>query len=112
MSVGDNIRRLREAHGLSQKELAEIAGVTDKAVSTWETGVNIPRMGVIQKIADYFEIQKSNIIEDRGLYTKNEPTLREEIIQKINNILDNIPDDKLDKFRLLLQTAIDIDTTN
>ncbi len=64
MSIGDNIRRLRLRHGLSQAELGAIAGVTDKAVSTWETGTKEPRMGAIQKIADHFHISKSDIIED------------------------------------------------
>ena len=39
MAIGDNIKYLRTSHGLSQTELGKIAGVTDKAVSTWEKGV-------------------------------------------------------------------------
>ena len=54
-------------HGLSQKELAQIAGVSDKAVSTWENGTKEPRMGAVQKIADHFGLKKSNLIEDNGL---------------------------------------------
>ena len=67
MSIGENIKKLRGIHDLTQKELAKIAGVSDKAVSTWEIGIKEPRMGAIQKIADYFGIQKSNIIEDNGI---------------------------------------------
>lgn len=67
MSIGENIKRLRELRGLSQREFGEIAGVTDKAVSTWENKIKEPRMGSIQRIADYFGLQKSNIIEDNGL---------------------------------------------
>lgn len=65
MSIGKNIKKLREIHNLSQKELAEIAGVSDKAVSTWENEIKEPRMGTIQKIADHFGILKSDIIEDK-----------------------------------------------
>ncbi|EEM02013.1 hypothetical protein bmyco0002_56320 [Bacillus pseudomycoides] len=65
MSIGKNIKKLRDKHNLSQKELGEIAGVSDKAVSTWEKGLKEPRMGVIQKIADHFGILKSDIIEDQ-----------------------------------------------
>lgn len=64
MSIADNIKQLRISRGLSQKEFAVIAGVTDKAVSTWEASGKIPRMGAIQRIADYFNIKKSAIIED------------------------------------------------
>lgn len=63
MSIGKNIRNLRLNYGLTQKELADIAGVSDKAVSTWESDKKDPRMGTIQKIADYFGILKSDIIE-------------------------------------------------
>ena len=65
MSIATNIKELRLKHGLSQKEFAKIAGVSDKAVSTWENGTKEPRMGTIQKIADYFGLKKSDIIEDK-----------------------------------------------
>lgn len=71
MGISENIKLLREQYGLSQKELGQIAGVSDKAVSTWEQGIKEPRMGAIQKIADHFGIQKSNIIEDNGLQSKS-----------------------------------------
>lgn len=70
MGISENIKILREKYGLSQKELGQIAGVSDKAVSTWEQGLKEPRMGAIQKLADYFCIRKSDIIEDGGLMSK------------------------------------------
>ena len=63
MSIGENIKNLRLRHGLSQLELADVAGVSDKAVSTWEQNKAVPRMGPIQKMADYFGVKKSDIIE-------------------------------------------------
>lgn len=64
MSIAENIKALRTEHKLSQIEFGKIAGVTDKAVSSWENGEKIPRMGAIQKLADHFGISKSDIIED------------------------------------------------
>lgn len=63
MRIKENIRALRKTHNLSQKDLALIAGVSDKAVSSWESGEKIPRMHAIQKIANHFELQISDIIE-------------------------------------------------
>lgn len=74
MGISENIKLLREQYGLSQKELGQIAGVSDKAVSTWEQGLKEPRMGAIQKLADYFSIRKSDIIEDGGLMSKRTPS--------------------------------------
>ncbi|MBF1637610.1 MAG: helix-turn-helix domain-containing protein [Prevotella sp.] len=64
MSISTNIKRLRKSNNITQQQLADIAGVTDKAVSTWENGSAEPRMGALQRIADYFGIAKSSLIED------------------------------------------------
>jgi transcriptional regulator with XRE-family HTH domain len=62
-----NIKKLRERYDLTQQELAEIAGVTNKAVSSWESGNSEPRMGAIEKISKKFGIKKACIIEDGGM---------------------------------------------
>ena len=67
MGIRENIIQLRELFGVTQEQLASIAGVSRGAVSQWEGGFSEPRMGSIQKIADYFRISKSNIIEDNGM---------------------------------------------
>ncbi len=41
--LGSLIRALRREAGLTQRELAEALGVTDKAVSKWERGLGCPR---------------------------------------------------------------------
>jgi len=64
MSVAENIKRLRDSHGLTQEELGEIAGVSAKAVSKWESGAGFPRMGAVQRMADHFHISKSTIIDE------------------------------------------------
>lgn len=67
VSISDNIKKLRDRYDLTQQQLAEIAGVTNKAVSAWETGIKEPRMGAIEKIAQHFGIKKSNLIENGGM---------------------------------------------
>lgn len=67
MGIAENLKNLRAKYKLSQKELATIAGVSDKAVSTWENGIKEPRMGAIQKIADHFGLLKSDLIEDKPI---------------------------------------------
>lgn len=67
MGVRENIIRLRELTGLTQEQLADIAGVSRAAVSLWEIGNTEPRMGAVQALADHFHIRKANIIEDGGM---------------------------------------------
>lgn len=87
MSISENIRNLRQKYNLSQKDLALIAGVTDKAVSTWENGIKEPRMGTIQKIADHFGIKKSDLIEDStSITSRDERQIAEDLERMIADL--------------------------
>lgn len=46
-----SIKSLREAKGLSQKELAKELGVDQSAVCLWENGKTFPRVPVAQRMA-------------------------------------------------------------
>ena len=50
-----NLRRLLEESGKTQKELAEAIGESQQVVNTWAIGRSIPRMGRVQKLADFFQ---------------------------------------------------------
>lgn len=75
MSIAENIKRIRLEHGLSQSELGKIAGVSDKAVSTWELGLKTPRMGAVEKMANYFGITKSTIVDDAPMTSLQKPVV-------------------------------------
>ena len=75
MSIAENIKRIRLEHGLSQSELGKIAGVSDKAVSTWELGLKTPRMGAVEKMANYFGITKSAIVDDAPMTSLQKPVV-------------------------------------
>lgn len=49
--TADTIRALREGRGLTQRGLAERIGVTDKAVSKWESGRGLPDISLIEDLA-------------------------------------------------------------
>jgi repressor LexA len=75
LSIAENIKRIRAEHGLSQAELGKIAGVSDKAVSTWELGLKTPRMGAVEKMANYFGITKSAIVDDAPMTSLQKPVV-------------------------------------
>ena len=60
-----NLRRLLEESGKTQKELAEAIGESQQVVNTWATGRSIPRMGRVQKLADFFRVEKSALVDDQ-----------------------------------------------
>lgn len=47
----DTIRMLRERRGITQRVLADRIGVTDKAVSKWETGRGLPDASLVEPLA-------------------------------------------------------------
>lgn len=49
--VGERIRRARQRAGLTQQELAELIGTTDKSISALETGRVEPSISQMQAIA-------------------------------------------------------------
>ena len=49
----------------NQSDLIRDLGLSSSTVSNWCTGLKLPRMGTIQMIADYFGIEKSDLLEDK-----------------------------------------------
>ena len=52
----NNIKSLREKNNLTQKDCADIFGVTLRAWQTYEQGVSEPKYEMLCKIADYFDV--------------------------------------------------------
>lgn len=73
MSISDNLKQLRTKYNLTQMEFGKIAGVTDKAVSSWEKGNSEPRMGALQRIANRFGINVIDIISDENTSSISQP---------------------------------------
>lgn len=70
----DRLTTLLEQNKITQAELANIVGVSESTVGKWLLKKAIPRMGVIQKLADYFGVGKSYFLEKdaSGYYTDPE----------------------------------------
>lgn len=56
------ITELRKEKGLTQQEFADILGVSNSAVSKWETGKYLPDPTLYNKIANYFNISLSELL--------------------------------------------------
>ena len=61
----ENLQKLMKKKDVEQKELAEYIGVSETAVSSWVRGEKYPRIDKIQKIADFFNVPKSAITEEK-----------------------------------------------
>jgi HTH-type transcriptional regulator / antitoxin HipB len=55
MQIGERVRAVREAHGLSQRELAERVGSTQPAIARLEAGGVNPSLATLERIAAALE---------------------------------------------------------
>ena len=73
-NIGNNIRRVRKEHGISQKELADKIGVSQSAVNQWEVGKRIPKVQTIFRLSKAIpcapkELMSEFDVEIDALYT-------------------------------------------
>lgn len=61
--VGQLLKELRKEKGLTQAQLAEQFGVSDRSVSRWETGVTLPDLSVLVELADFYKIDLRELID-------------------------------------------------
>ena len=76
----EQLQKLRKEKGLTQEELAKVFGVTNQAISKWESGTCYPDISLLPEIADFYGINIDI------LFSKEKPKKN-----KVNG--DNFPDE-------------------
>ncbi len=69
--TGAVIRELREKNKMTQSQLAERLGVTDKTISKWETAKGYPDITLLEPIADVFGISVTELISGNPIHNEN-----------------------------------------
>lgn len=62
-----NLNRYVDMSQKTQREIAQAIDVSPQTFNTWCQGIAIPRMGKVQRLADYFNIGKSDLIDDKPI---------------------------------------------
>ena len=62
-TLGTMIAELRKQHGMTQLELAEKMGVTDKAVSKWESDLSCPDINTIPNLAEILGVSVEELMQ-------------------------------------------------
>ena len=76
-TFGKAIVQLRKEKGLTQKELADTLGVTDKAVSRWETDKNYPDIETLRRLSKMFDVSIDDMLKgDLKIVPKKTPIKR------------------------------------
>lgn len=80
VKIGNFIATRRKANGLTQGKLAEKLGITDKAVSKWETGKSMPDLSLFAPLCDLLGITLNELL--LGEFISNE-----NLKEKTNQVL-------------------------
>ena len=79
-NFGENLLRLRKHSKMSQQELASQLSYSDKAISKWELGDNIPDIFTLEKIARLFNVTVDDLIKPNISLSKTKITMKKRII--------------------------------
>ena len=60
--TGKLIRNKRQALGMSQKDLADVLNISDKAVSKWERGKTFPDISMLIPLSEALEISLYDLL--------------------------------------------------
>lgn len=69
--TGSTIKRLREAKGITQLQLADEIGVSSKAVSKWETAKGMPDITLIEPLAKALGVSVAELMSGNTVINKN-----------------------------------------
>ena len=69
--TGSVIKELREKNKLTQLQLADKLGVSDKTVSKWETGKGYPDITLLEPIAEVFSVSVTELISGNAVCNSN-----------------------------------------
>ena len=64
-TMAKNLQFYIKRSGKSQKDLAEMVGVASSTFNDWVKGKKYPRIDKIEMLANFFRIQKSDLIEEK-----------------------------------------------
>ncbi|MBP1565877.1 MAG: helix-turn-helix domain-containing protein [Oscillospiraceae bacterium] len=81
IKIGEFLKELRKAKGLTQEQLAEQFNVSRRSVSRWETGNNLPDLSILIELADYYEIDLRELLDGERKSEKMNKEMEETVLQ-------------------------------
>lgn len=107
-TLSKNLRYFIEKSGKDRRELAETWGFPYSTVTDWINGNKYPRIDRIEVMANYFGIQKSELIEER----KEKPIENDGLTENQRILMDfvkSVPDDKAALVLKVLRSIVEDD---
>lgn len=82
--IGEFLKELRKEKELTQQQFAEILNVSNRTVSRWENGNNMPDLDVLIYISDYYEINLRELLDGERKSEKMNKEFEETILKAVD----------------------------
>lgn len=79
--IGQFLKSLRKEKGLTQEKFAEIVNVSNRTVSRWENGNNMPDLDILIEISDFYEIELRELLDGERKNEKMNKELEETVLK-------------------------------
>lgn len=101
MSIGKNVKKLREQKGLLQKEVATKLGIGYTNYNKIETGIREPSVKELQKLAKLYRLTVDQIINLDGDVPKDVNIENEPAVEQLHLLQQLDEDDKATVFKII-----------
>lgn len=82
----NNLKKLVANSNLPQREIANRIKVSPQTFNTWTQGIAIPRMKKIQLLADFFNVEKSDLIDEKtNINTQDISVMVDDLMYNLNS---------------------------
>jgi len=93
VKVGALLLQLRKEKGMTQKQVADLMLISDKAISKWERGFGCPDISLLSRLSDIFEVNIERILEgelqDNNMDNGNLKRIKFYVCPSCGNIINN-----------------------
>jgi hypothetical protein len=84
ITMSNNLKRYLKINNITRSQLSESLGISYSTISDWINGKAYPRIDKIEMMANYFGINKSDLVEDKA----NQKEI--DIANMVNDLMDNL----------------------
>ena len=82
--IGRFLKELRKEKGITQEQLAEQFSVSNRTISRWENGNNMPDLDILIEISDYYEVDLREILNGERKSENMNKEMKETILQAVD----------------------------
>ena len=108
--IGTFLKQLRQEHQLTQENLAEIMCVTNRSVSRWENGVNLPDLPTLIQLADFYGVELRELLDGKrkpdAMNTPETKSATEETARKVADYSNDVMEKITRRFHYMYLTSV------